>query len=529
MKWNCNIVKEMYDRVIRRKFGLLCKDDTSNETFYNSYLNRLDCEPVDLTCLKGTELPCSEQSNTNPNIVPCSIKITISYVITIVEGQVRYIFTSTVTNAESPYTLDWNIVGTDWIVISEVGNVLTLSPAFTSTLTTTEINVSVLDAFGCQAENSVIVTYLGGCTDINFENYDPNATFDNGTCQLSILDIATNWSCNPDDSAELCVTVSGGTPPYTVVGTVNGTIAVSGGILCGVLANGTNFSVYVIDSVGRVTLVQKGVIDCPFDCEFADIKDNYVVECLTDAFGNNTGEAEVTITPSGGNAPYTVVGSINGGPIGPFQYLGGGVWGPGQTVNHHDEITGTITDANGCFFNFDIEINCPVPEPGGGGVDNCESLAEAFSSAIFQVRLDITNVIFSGGGYRVFYDLSWTPTYIPPPFSSANIAVVTSTVTNLSLNLINQRQIPSLSVCNPCVNIGSLISNPQFRGDMSGNCIREIESQILALNVLLNFTITTDTIVCNLCKAVEFNLEYDQCNLPFTPVNQLTNISLSLC
>ncbi len=510
MKWNCNIVKEMYDRVVRRKFGLLCKDDTSNINFIKSYLNRLDCVPIDLTCLKGEELPCSEQSNTNPNITPCNIQISIAYQIVTVGNQVQYIFTSTVTGTNVPYTSNWNIITADWILISEVGNVLTVSPAFTNTSVTTGIVTTVLDENGCQAEYGIEITYLGGCTDPNFENYDPNATFDNGTCQLSILDIATNWSCQPDDSGELCVTVSGGTPPYTVVGTVNGIILISGGILCGILPNGTNFSVYVVDAIGRVTAVQKGIIDCPFDCMFADIKDNDEVICLTDDLGNNTGEATVTVTPSGGNAPYTVVGTINGGIIAPFQYIGGGVWGPGQTVMTGDIVTGTITDVNGCFFNFEIEIYCPVPEP-GGGTPSCEDLEGLNISAGLEI-LSVIQIPFTTlhkVNYRFNYQFTNLGSF---GLTIANVAVVQASVFNTtSGNLGNYQPYPT-NLCTPFSCISNLIpiyiSGPSdtYTVMLSEPC--RTSSFTVSAIVKLQVTITTEDEVCTLCFEKEIDASW---------------------
>lgn len=102
MKWNCNIVKEMYDRVNRRRFGLLCLDDTDNENFIKSYLNRLDCTPILLNCLKGSDQPCLESSNAV--VTTCNIQVSIAYEIQVVEGQVQYVFTATVTGTNVPYT-----------------------------------------------------------------------------------------------------------------------------------------------------------------------------------------------------------------------------------------------------------------------------------------------------------------------------------------------------------------------------------------------------------------------------------------
>ena len=309
MKWNCNIVKEMYDRVLRRKFGMLCSDDTSNENFIKSYLNRLDCKPIDLSCLKGSNLPCT--SDEASSTVVCNIVVNV--VVTIVNN--NFVLTATVTNAVLPVSYSWTYDTSVFQLVSNVANVLTLEPILLfSGSVGGNVELVVTDTDKCTGSWDDKIRYTPGCTDPDAVNYNPVATIDNDTCYYDPLLISSNYECEEDDTGTICVQASGGTPPYTVVGVPNGTILLDGGSLCQNLSNGTNYSFYVIDSLGAVSLIQRGSIDCPFDCETVTILSNFEVECLTDDLGNNTGEALLTLTPSGGNAPYSVTGSIHVSP-----------------------------------------------------------------------------------------------------------------------------------------------------------------------------------------------------------------------
>jgi len=296
MKWNCNIVKEMMDRVNRRKFGLLCTDDTSNENFIKSYINRLDCTIIDLSCLKDSNLPCKESTT----VVACNLNVTVDVTI---NQESNYVFASTIINGVGPYTYSWTYDNLKWGLISNTGGILILEPLllFSGTITS-NVTLTVEDTTDCTAEWENEVTYRGGCTDPDAVNFDPLATIDNKSCYYDPLLVEANWVCEEDDTGTVCVTASGANPPYTVIGVPNGTINTSGGTLCSNLPNGSTFSFYVVDSLGIVSLVQRGTINCPFDCELITIQDNYVVTCLTDEFNFNTGEATLTLTPSGGTA-----------------------------------------------------------------------------------------------------------------------------------------------------------------------------------------------------------------------------------
>jgi hypothetical protein len=518
MKWNCNIVKEMYDRVNRRKFGLLCTDDTSNENFIKSYINRLDCTPIDLSCLKGSNLPCT--SSEASNVITCNIVVNV--VVTIVNN--NFVFTASVTNAVLPVSYNWTYDTSAFQLVSNVSNVLTLEPILLfSGSVGGNVELIVTDIDKCTGSWDDKINYKGGCTDPEAVNYDSTATIDNGTCYYDPLLVESNWVCEEDNTGTVCVTASGANPPYTVVGVPNGTIATSGGTLCTNLPNGSTFSFYVIDSLGVVSLVQRGTIACPFDCELITIQDNYVVTCLTDEFGFNTGEATLTLTPSGGNAPYTVVGSINGSPTGPFQYLGGGVWGPGSTVMNGDNITGTITDANGCTHLFDINIDCPLPEPGGGTGFDCVDFGEInIFTSMFVSSISNTLVGLSLK-LQAWYNINFQLTNLGSfGLNYSNIATFEYKLENTSPGLFNHYPFGmSGSPCNPCTGTlthlttsspvvyntsNSIGLSPSHTAIISSTCSAGAFKDIDAI-IKVRLTVVTEDVVCTLCFSGELTAD----------------------
>lgn len=497
MKWNCNIVKEMYDRVLRRKFGMLCSDDTSNENFIKSYLNRLDCKPVDLSCLKGSNLPCtsSEASNT----VVCNIVVNV--VVTIVDNNL--VFTATVSNAVLPISYSWTYDTTVFQLVSNVANVLTLEPLLLfSGSVGGNVEVVVTDTDKCTGQWNDKVNYRGGCTDPEAVNYDSLATIDNGTCYYDPLLISSAYVCEEDDTGTICVQASGGTPPYTVVGVPNGTILLDGGSLCQNLPNGTNFSFYVIDSLGAVSLVQRGTIACPFNCGAITILPNSSVICLTDELGNNTGQATITFTPSGGNAPYIVTGTVNSVP--------GFV--NGQVVNNGDTIEVIITDSNNCTTTDKVTIDCPPPTPGGGSGVTCGMLEELNISASMLIVDVNTAGLFTDFKYVLTYQFTNLASF---GLTIANIASIQYTVTpTINPGFISHflTSAPG-SPCLPCV--GSLIpvvnpgtvpqyvdpnvyapANTQFVARYLGGCVG---TETIESTLKLQITVVTDDTTCVLC------------------------------
>jgi hypothetical protein len=130
-------------------------------------------------------------------------------------------------------------------------------------------------------------------------------------------------------------------------------------------------------------------------CQDVVISANLSYECIQNDSGN-TGFADVTLTVSGGQAPYTITG-----------YYSGTIPTEGGSVTfeaEHDEVLiFTIEDANGCTSvgNF-IEIDCPLP------VEDCPCVTnECVSTETFEFTTTI--VYDSNSPWFEFYSFLNSP------------------------------------------------------------------------------------------------------------------------
>jgi hypothetical protein len=130
-------------------------------------------------------------------------------------------------------------------------------------------------------------------------------------------------------------------------------------------------------------------------CENVNIEVNLSYECIQFS-GENTGFADVTLTVSGGQAPYTITG-----------YYSGTILTEGGSVTfeaEHDEVVIiSVEDVNGCTStnNF-IEIDCPVP------LDNC--IPVTCGDNEFELEVILSNYTSSLGVYTLEVNLT-SPAY----------------------------------------------------------------------------------------------------------------------
>ncbi|MCB0395514.1 MAG: SprB repeat-containing protein, partial [Flavobacteriales bacterium] len=176
-------------------------------------------------------------------------------------------------------------------------------------------DLTVTDANGCTATNTVLVSNTGGPT--------------NGNAVL------TAASCNGVCDGMAVLSPTGGTGPYTYMwNDASGqTTATATGLCAG------NYIVSITDSKGcllpvSVTINQPGTLASSFT-------DSLYVDCN----GNCTGLA--VLTPSGGTSPYAFV------------------WDDGQTDSTATGLCAgvigvTVTDANGCQTTNSITITEPA-------------------------------------------------------------------------------------------------------------------------------------------------------------------------
>ncbi|MCB9446826.1 MAG: gliding motility-associated C-terminal domain-containing protein [Flavobacteriales bacterium] len=172
--------------------------------------------------------------------------------------------------------------------------------------------VTVTDAAGCTAQDTILLIDNGGPTDAG--------------------ETVTNITCSGNCDGEILLSPTGGNAPYTYLwNSGETTIGITG------LCSG-NYIVSITDALGCVLPVSINVIQPSLLT--ASFTDSTYINC----FGNCTGMA--TITPAGGTAPYS--------------YL----WTDGQTDSAATGLCAmvhsvTVTDAGGCTFVDSISLLQP--------------------------------------------------------------------------------------------------------------------------------------------------------------------------
>ncbi|MCR6639269.1 MAG: gliding motility-associated C-terminal domain-containing protein [Sporocytophaga sp.] len=135
---------------------------------------------------------------------------------------------------------------------------------------------------------------------------------------LSISETHTDALCNGASSGTATITATGGTAPYTGTGTFSGLAAGTHSFPV-TDANGCSSTVSV--TIGEPTIVVGS-------------------ETHTDALCNGSSDGTVTITATGGTAPYTGTGTFTGLAAGTHSF--------------------TVTDANGCSSTVSVVIGEPT-------------------------------------------------------------------------------------------------------------------------------------------------------------------------
>lgn len=157
-------------------------------------------------------------------------------------------------------------------------------------------------------------------------------------CTNVVLDVW--YECESSTGATLYVKTYGGYPPYEISGATDGMPVLSG----------QTFNIVAIDSSGCTSNPVSIYIDCKDPCLGVNIDVLLDYECITDGFGQNTGQATIVLSASGGTEPYEFVGLASG-----------------DVVNHGQIAQVLVIDSNGCQAIKGIQIDCPPPtfEPCG--------------------------------------------------------------------------------------------------------------------------------------------------------------------
>ncbi|WP_445955609.1 hypothetical protein, partial [Yeosuana sp.] len=231
--------------------------------------------------------------------------------------------TGTITGGLAPYTYEVSINGAAYVGLGATG-----TPYAYTTASQGTYQFRITDANSCQVETNIITI-------------DP-------VTNPTLTETHTNVSCNGGSDGSIIVTASNGIAPYEY-SIDGGTTFQASNVFNGLDFAGSPYSVVVRDSKSCISLATPVSITEPALVGGSGL----LTDGLTCGSGNATQAALVTITGSGGTAPYTY--SFDGG----VNY---------SSTNTYSTFTaGTVTayikDANGCTIPAPIDVVVPSLDP----------------------------------------------------------------------------------------------------------------------------------------------------------------------
>lgn len=147
---NCNIVKQVYDKITSEIWGLSCVDKSIE--IAKSYIQYLDCPTVQIDNCKDED--CAPEGGTG-GFKNCVLEVRkISFSVTTVEEDTRYFFhvlPQDIIGTNPPYSLVWSFDEDVFELVEETeeGLTLKLKEGVISENLVTAISVVVIDDVGC--------------------------------------------------------------------------------------------------------------------------------------------------------------------------------------------------------------------------------------------------------------------------------------------------------------------------------------------------------------------------------------------
>ena len=174
---------------------------------------------------------------------------------------------------------------------------------------------------------SAVVTDANGCTS------NVSATVTQPALALASANAITNVSCFAGTNGSVTVTASGGTAPYTILWSGGATTFIRTNLLAG------TYTAVITDAHGCTSNVSATVTQPALALASANAITN--VACFAGTNGS------VTVTASGGTAPYTIL------------------WSGGATTFIRTNLlagtyTAVITDSHGCTSNVSATVTQPA-------------------------------------------------------------------------------------------------------------------------------------------------------------------------
>ncbi|MFH6770219.1 T9SS type B sorting domain-containing protein [Gaetbulibacter aquiaggeris] len=343
-----------YDIYVRDAYG--CIQSVLNLQLPTDPLPTID--PIAPQCFTGSPISITLVEGTGTAIAPLTYSIggayqagdtfTISaagsYTVSIKDGNGCIV--STTYDVQPPLLLDANMTqdltctvdasitltasgGTGVYTIYEVdynsgGYGAIAGLPYTATLEGT-YQFRVTDSQGCQSESNIIIVTPKTAPTLTYTQ--------------------TNVSCNGGADGSIVVTAADGIAPYQY--SINGAPFVTSNVFNGLSAG--LYDVVVMDSKNCVSPATTVTITEP-----AIVGGTIVLtQGLTCGAGNATQAAIVTVTGSGGTAPYTYSfdGGVNYTSINTYTTYSSGL------------VTAYVKDANGCLIPAAITFNVPALDP----------------------------------------------------------------------------------------------------------------------------------------------------------------------
>ncbi|MDD7888067.1 T9SS type B sorting domain-containing protein [Flavivirga sp. 57AJ16] len=348
------------DDTIRTNWDIVVRDANGCEVTLNETIVRdpdPTINPVAQQCFTGTPFNITITGTTSTASATYSIggayqaspNFTINapgtYTLSIQDGNGCIASTSYV--VEPQLLLDANMTQD---LTCTVDASITLTPTGgTGTYTTFEVSVNggPYNAIGSTYTTAAYGTYRFRVIDSQLCDAESNTITVTPRTTPTLTETHTDVSCIGGSDGSIVVTASNGIPPYQY-SIDNGATFQASNVFNGLNAAGSPYNVVVRDAKNCDSGATVVNITEPIDVTgFATLTDG-----LTCGAGNATQSAIVTITPSGGTAPYTY--SFDGGT----NYTSNNTF----TTNVAGPVSAIIRDSNGCL-SAPIVQNVPALDP----------------------------------------------------------------------------------------------------------------------------------------------------------------------
>ena len=346
--------------------------------------------------------------------------------------------TATVSNGTAPYTYSWSngattatitglMAGTYNVTFTDANGCEGTASATVNSPAGPSASTSATDATCTAANGSATVTATGGATPYTYlwsnnqttatatalvaGTYNVTVTDNNGCAVTASATVSSttgtvsgttssiNSSCGAANGSAT-VTATGGTTPYSYNWSNGETTATASNLSAG------TYTVTITDANGCQGTATATVSNPNAPTATATVTSNYNGSELS---CNGASDAEATVTPAGGTAPYTYIWS-NGQTTAAATGLAAG----NQTV--------TVTDNNGCAVSTIVTVTAPAL------VDATVDMTGTMDASCFSNNDGMATITASGG--TPGYTYAWSNNANTAAINNIGAGTYTVTVTD---------------------------------------------------------------------------------------------------